>query len=174
MWAPAKTFIYTKLKGGDICLCPKLGQLPYIRRKVANVSVLIPSWQKLITSKTNIPGHPAVPGSTQGSLYSPRLVAASNAMNCCPAEMEKYLKTPFELFPFHSGWFFQYDYFCLKGEKKKDKSKQRESSVAPEAWAGLLTFCLSPVFYNHELLFILTTACLDVWEQWNRKYVAVP
>lgn len=119
MWAPAKTFIYTKLKGGDICLCPKLGQLPYIRRKVANVSVLIPSWQKLITSKTNTPGHPAVPGSTQGSLYSPRLIAASSAMNCCPAEMEKYLKTPFELFPFHSGWFFQYDYFCLKGEKKK-------------------------------------------------------
>lgn len=76
MWAPAKTFIYTKLRGGDICLCPKLGQLPYIRRKVANLSVLIPSRQKLITSKTNIPRHPAVPGSTQGSLYSARLVAA--------------------------------------------------------------------------------------------------
>lgn len=39
--APAKTFVYLKLKGGDVCVCPKLEQLLYIRRKVANVSALI-------------------------------------------------------------------------------------------------------------------------------------
>lgn len=87
-------------------MCPKLEQLPYIRRKVANVSGPILLRQKLTTSKTNIPCCPDVPGSTQGSLYSPSFVAASNTMNFCHAVQLRWksdLKTPFELFLFHSG-----------------------------------------------------------------------
>lgn len=74
--APAKTLVYPKLKGGDVCVCPKLEQLLYIRRKVANMSALILSRQKLITPKPNILCHFDVPGSTQSSLYSPSLGAA--------------------------------------------------------------------------------------------------
>lgn len=82
-------------------MCPKLEQLPYIRRKVANVSGPILLRQKLTTRKTNIPCCPDVPGSTQGSLYSPSFVAASNTMNFCHAVHLRWksdLKTPFELF----------------------------------------------------------------------------
>lgn len=48
-------------------MCPKLEQPPYVRRKVANVSALILGRENLFISRTSIPCHPDVPGSTHSS-----------------------------------------------------------------------------------------------------------